>query len=107
MKHALIILFLFSVLVSCKEAPRERIEEKPNNPVAEYGNAMINAYQQGQKAGKTGNLFAVKQAVQAYHAAHDRYPQNLDELKDLIGSEIDTSLYVYDPQTGKVALRNP
>jgi hypothetical protein len=80
-------------------------KEKPKNPVAEYGDAMMNAYQKGQEAGKTGNLYAVKQAVQAYHAAHGTYPRNLDELEDLIGSKIDASLFDYDPQTGRVALK--
>lgn len=105
-KHVLIILFLISFILSCKEVPKTPVKEKPKNPVAEYGDAMINAYQKGQDAGKTGNLFAVKQALQAYHAAHDRYPQNLDELEDLIGTEIDASLYDYDPRTGRVALKN-
>ena len=107
MKHVLLILFLITLILSCKEVPKTRIEEKPKNPVAEYGDAMINAYQKGQEAGKTGNLFAVKQAVQAYHAAHGTYPQNLDDLEDLIGTEIDASLYDYDSRTGRVALRNP
>ncbi len=107
MKHVLLILFLISLILSCKEAPKTRIEEEPKNPVAEYGDAMINAYQKGQEAGKTGNLFAVKQAVQAYHAAYGTYPQNLDDLEDLIGTGINASLYDYDSRTGKVALKNP
>lgn len=88
---------ILSLFVACKE--------KPKNPVAEYGDAMINAYSKGKAGGETANLNGVRQAVQAYHAANDKYPQTLDEVKDLIGSEVDFSKFDYNPQTGAVNLK--
>jgi hypothetical protein len=97
MKRLFFAVFILAVIAACNE--------KPKNPVAEYGDAMINSYQKGKQAGIDGNLDAVKNAVQAYHAANDKYPQNLDEVQPLIGSAVDFSKYDYNPQTGTVILK--
>jgi hypothetical protein len=47
----------------------------------------------------------VKKAVAAYHASNDRYPESLDEVKDLIRSEIDLSKYEYNARNGSVSLK--
>ena len=91
-----IILTLF-FLLSC--------DQKPKNPVAEYGDALIDSYKRGQKAGEIANLDAVKKAVEAYRASNDRYPQKLDEIKDLIGTNIDLSKYEYNPENGLVSIK--
>ncbi len=80
-------------------------DQKPKNPVSEYGDALIGSYKRGQRAGETANLDAVRKSIEAYHAANDRYPQSLDEIKDLIGSNIDLSKYDYNPDNGKVSLK--
>lgn len=98
MKKILLILAVLSFLASC--------DEKPSNPVSEYGNAMLDSYKKAQKAGEAANLDAVKKAVQAYHALNDKYPRSLDDVKGLIGAEMDMSKYSYDPQTGTVSIRN-
>ena len=98
MKRLFFILLISSFIFSCKE--------KPKNPVAEYGDTMINSYQKGKQAAETGNLDAVRSAIRAYHAANDRYPQNLEEIKGLLGSELDFSKYDYDPQNGTVNIKN-
>lgn len=79
--------------------------EKPKNPVAEYGDSLIGAYKSGQHAGETANLDAVRKAIGAYHAANDKYPENLDQIKELIGSNIDLSPYSYNPVDGSVSLK--
>jgi hypothetical protein len=79
--------------------------EQPKNPVAEYGDSLIGAYKSGQQGGETANLDAVKKTVEMYHATHDKYPQNLDEIKDLISSKIDLSRYEYNPENGSVSLK--
>lgn len=94
----LFIVIILSFLISCKE--------RPKNPVAEYGDGMINSYKKGQRAGEMANLDAVRKTIQTYHAANDRYPQGLDEVKDMLGSNIDLSRYDYNPQTGEVALKD-
>lgn len=98
MKRLFLGLAVLSLIAAC--------DEKPKNPVSEYGNTMIDSYKKGQKAGETANLDAVKKAVQAYHALNDKYPQSLDDVKELIGAEMDMSKYSYDPQTGTVNLKN-
>ena len=80
-------------------------KERPKNPVAEYGNTMINSYQKGKQAGEDGNLEAVRKAIQAYHAANEKYPRKLDEIQSLIGSEMDFSKYDYNPENGTVTLK--
>ena len=81
-------------------------DRKPKNPVAEYGNSLIGAYKSGQHAGQIGNLEAVQKAVAAYHASNDKYPETLDQVKDLIGSDVDMSQYDYNPENGAVSLKN-
>lgn len=97
MKRLFFAVAILSVILAC--------DEKPKNPVAEYGDTMINSYQKGKQTGVSGNLDAVKNAVQAYHAANDKYPRNLDEVQPLIGSQVDFSKYDYDPQSGTVTLK--
>jgi hypothetical protein len=80
-------------------------DQKPKNPVAEYGDSMIGAYKSGQHAGEIGNLEAVKKAVAAYRASNDKFPESLDQVKDLIGSKIDLSQYDYNPENGSVSLK--
>jgi hypothetical protein len=98
MKRLSFTVVILGVILAC--------DEKPKNPVAEYGNTMINSYQKGKQTSVDGNLDAVKNAVNAYHAANDKYPQNLDEIKPLLGgSDMDFSTYDYNPENGAVTLR--
>jgi hypothetical protein len=91
------IIFTALLIISC--------DEKPKTPVSEYGDALIDSYKKGQQAGEIANLDAVKKAVAAYHASNDRYPESLDEVKDLIRSEIDLSKYEYNARNGSVSLK--
>jgi hypothetical protein len=98
MKKLFFAVITLAVLVAC--------DEKPKNPVAEYGDVMMNSYQKGKQAGVEGNLDAVKNAVKAYHATNDKYPQSLDEIEPLLGgSKMDFSMYDYNPENGTVTLK--
>jgi hypothetical protein len=98
MKRLFITALFLAFLFSC--------EEKPKNPVAEYGDTMINSYQKGKQAGEDQNLDAVRKAVQAYHAANDKYPQDLEEIQPLLGGTVlNMSKYDYNPQNGVVTLK--
>ena len=77
-------------------------DEKPKNPVAD---TMIDSYQKGKQAGEAGNLDAVRKAIQTYHASNDKYPQNLEEIKSLLSSEVDFSKYDYNSESGAVTLK--
>lgn len=91
---AIILILLFSC------------DQKPKNPASEYGDALINAYKRSGGAVETAlNLDAVEKAVMAYQTTHGVYPQSLDEVRDLIGTPIDTSKYDYNPETGSVSLK--
>jgi hypothetical protein len=91
------IFFVLFLLFSCKE--------KPKNPVAEYGNALVDSYKRGQQAGEKANLEALKQAVASYRATNGRLPENLEEAQEFIGSGIDMSKYDYNPDNGMVSLK--
>ena len=97
MKKLFFAVVILAAVLAC--------DEKPKNPVAEYGDAMINSYQKGKQAGEEGNLDAVKKAIQAYHATNDKYPQNLEEIKSLLSSEVDFSKYDYNSENGAATLK--
>ena len=95
---------LICALVSCTFLTIA-CDEKPKNPVSEYGDALIGSYKSSQLAGEAANLDAVKKAVQAYRAANDKYPAVLEDVGDLIGGKVDFSKYDYNPETGEVSLK--
>ena len=95
-----IILIILSSLTAC--------DEKPKNPVADVGDNLINSFKKGREAGAIANLHALKMAIQVYYAENDKYPENLDELSDLVksSSEIDFSGFDYDTETGRISINN-
>lgn len=98
MKRIILIVVALSLFVAC--------ENKPKNPVSEYGDALIDSYNKGKQAGETANLDAVKKTIQAYRVMHDKYPQNLDEIKSMLSRDIDFSKYEYNPENGAVNIRS-
>jgi hypothetical protein len=94
MKKLFFALAILAVVPAC--------DEKPKNSVAGYGDTMINVYQKGKKAGDEVTLDAVRKTIQAYHAANDKYPQNLEEIKSLLGAEVDFSKYDYNSESGTI-----
>ena len=97
LKTVVSILICLLFLLAC--------DEKPKNPVAEYGDALVGSYKRGQQAGEKANLDAVKKAVQLYYSTNDKFPKNLDEAKDFLGPDIDISKYDYNPDNGTVSLK--
>ncbi len=57
-------------------------DEKPKNPAAEYGDAVVDSYKRSQQVAEKANLDAVKKAVQLYYAANEKFPKSLDKAKD-------------------------
>jgi len=98
MRQLFFIVMILFLLTAC--------DQKPKNPVAEYGDALINSYKRGQQAGEVANLDAIKKAIQAYHAVNDKYPESLKDIEKLLGTTIDDSKYDYNPDTGMVSLKN-
>ena len=91
-------IFLISLfIIAC--------DQKPKNPVSEYGEGLISSYKKSQQAAEEANLDAVKKAIEAYHATNDKYPKNLDEIKDLIISNLDLSKYDYNSENGKISVK--
>jgi hypothetical protein len=94
----LLCVLVFFSTVGCKE--------KPGNPVAEYGNKLIESYQKSQNAAETANLDAIKKSLQQYRAEHEEYPRSLKDIENLAGVVIDPDRYDYNPQTGSVSLKS-
>lgn len=94
---AVILFVSFLFIFACNE--------KPKNPVSEYGDALIDSYKRGQQAGETANLDAVKRAIQSYYASNGKYPESLEAAEEFMGAKIDISKYEYDPSTGRVTLK--
>ncbi len=80
-------------------------DQKPNNPVSDYGDALLGARQRAQEGAEIANLDAIKKSIEAYRAANDKYPESLKDIEGLLGSPVDFSKYDYNPQTGAVALK--
>ncbi len=101
MKRLFFIIFVILTFMSA-------CDEKPKNPVAEVGDNLINSYKKGMRAGAIANLHALKMAIQVYYAENDKYPENLDELSNLVksSSEIDFSGFDYDPESGSISINN-
>jgi hypothetical protein len=91
------ILFCLFFLFAC--------DEKSKNPVAEYGDALMDSYKRGQQTEVKSNLDIVKKAVQLYYSTNDKFPKTLDEAKDFMGPDIDLSKYDYNPDNGTVSLK--
>ncbi|MFA6055554.1 MAG: hypothetical protein WC769_09275 [Thermodesulfovibrionales bacterium] len=96
-KTVVSILICLFFLLAC--------DEKPKNPVAEYGDALVNSYKRSQQAAEEANLDALKKAVQLYYASNERFPKNLNEAKEFISPDMDLSKYDYSPDTGTVSLK--
>ncbi|MEF9475807.1 MAG: type II secretion system protein GspG [Candidatus Mariimomonas ferrooxydans] len=93
------VLFAFLVLssvliVSC-------------NPAEEAGNTLIQSYENSKKAIEQVNLKNIQRAVQMYRTINGKYPQGLEDIESMMDSPVDMELYQYNPDTGKVGLRNP
>ncbi len=99
MKAAYIFLFLsLLILAAC--------DEKPKNPVAVQGDRLIDSYHRSQDARDVANLDAIKQAIQAYRAANDKLPQDLEEIKPLLSApDLDLSKFTYNPADGSAAIK--
>jgi hypothetical protein len=90
-------LVLVSIASGCKEAPK--------NPVEEYGMGLVNSLGRSKEAARAANLDALRRTIAAFRAANGRYPQSLEEIASFMGSDVEPDIYDYDPETGKIALR--
>ena len=96
-KTVVSILICLVFLLAC--------DEKPKNPAAEYGDALVDSYKRSQQAAENANLDALKKAVQLYYASNERFPKTLDEANNFISHDIDISKYDYNPDNGTVSLK--
>ncbi len=95
-------LFLVTMLMLLSSS----CEQKPNNPVSQYGDTVVDAYKNtGNKVSETMNLDVLRTAVQTYHASHGAYPRSLDDIKDSVALTVDLSRYNYNPDNGVVSLK--
>ncbi len=93
--------FCFSIFVLVLPA----CQEKPKNPVSEYGDSLIKSYKGAGNAAEQANLDAVQKSVNAYRAANEGFPKSLQDVEGMLGGQIDLTQYDYDPTSGKVTLK--
>lgn len=79
--------------------------EKPKNPAAEYGDALIRAKDRSSQVVEQTDIEAVKRALREYNAANGRYPSELRDIEQMVGKTIDPNRFDYDPESGYVSLR--
>ena len=75
-----------------------------DNPVQDYGNKVLGAYDRSGKAAGQASLANLQRAVEAYRAANGNYPPSLQELESFTGEAIDPAVFRYSPTTGKIEL---
>jgi hypothetical protein len=90
---------MLTVIVSSLALPA--CNSKQENPV----NTYVSVKKSASDAADIANLDALRQTVQAYHAANGNYPASLKDVEGMLGSPVDFSKYNYDPQTGSVTMK--
>ncbi|MDH5201986.1 MAG: hypothetical protein OEZ31_09215 [Nitrospirota bacterium] len=75
------------------------------NPVEEYGDTVIKTYKGTQQFGKEVSLKQLQESIKAFHAAHGRYPKDLEEIRNFTGLNLDGDKYDYDPSLGIIKLK--
>lgn len=104
MKYFIPCVLVFGFVFACSEKPKEQAAPAPVDPMTR---SAAGAYHRSKEAGAEANIDSIRTAIKAFHAANDRYPASLDEIKAFIGSDIDLGPYTYDPQTGSVTIKTP
>lgn len=75
-------------------------DKEKDNPVSQYGDALIGAHQSSRETAETATLASMQESIRLYFAANGRYPGSLSEIEDLVDAPIDSQKYEYDPRTG-------
>ncbi|GAB4482680.1 MAG: hypothetical protein OHK006_01680 [Thermodesulfovibrionales bacterium] len=104
MKNALPCVLVLSIACACSEKPKDQAAPVPVDPMTR---SAAGAYHRSKEAGAAANIDSIRTAIKAFHAANDRYPASLDEIKSFVGSDIDLGPYTYDPLTGSVTIKTP
>ncbi len=89
----LTVLFLFFILVSCK------------NPVEQYGDEVTDAYKRTERFSNEMSLKELQKAIQAFSVSNGRYPETMEELEEFAGIQVSHEQFDYDPNTGIISLR--
>ena len=83
----------------------ETPEVKSGDPLAEYGDKLLDSYEHAGEMAAKVSLEAVRLTVRNFKVMNNRYPADLEELSKSMG-DFDTSPYDYDPKTGTVTLKS-
>jgi PBP1b-binding outer membrane lipoprotein LpoB len=101
MKTATISILLFLCILfilGCEKNPAK-------SRVDEYADTMVSTYKGTKEKGKHVNIQSMQNAIQMYHAIHNRYPATIEDVAALMDKPIDTSSYEYNPGTGEIRLK--
>lgn len=75
------------------------------NPVEQYGDDVTKAYKRTQQFGSRMEVKNLQDAIRSFQVMNGRYPNDLKEIEQFIGTPLDSGKYEYDPSTGTVAAR--
>ncbi len=89
------LVLSFILVISCKQ-----------DPVKDYGEGLIGAYESSQRAVEQVNLVNMQRAVRMYRIANGKLPDMLEDVSYMMDSQVDFDKYQYDPETGKVKLKS-
>lgn len=95
-----IIILSFFLITGCKGENKE-----PKGPVRDYYNGMLRALDRAKDAQRQANLQALRTTIAQYRAENGKNPESLEELKGQLGEGFRFEDYLYNPETGEVALK--
>jgi hypothetical protein len=97
MLRSLFIIALLSSLffISCKD-----------NPVDDYGTTVVDKYKSTEQFADRISLQNIQQSVTTFRLTNGRFPEDIEELSDFIGTDLDPEKYDYDPSTGNITKKD-
>lgn len=75
------------------------------NPVEQYGDTVIKSYKNTQKTMSGVEIQKLQESIRTFQSMNGRFPNDLKELSDFVGSPLDSNRYHYDPSTGTIAAK--
>ncbi len=91
----ILFILLTVVAVGCKK-----------DPFAEFGEDAIESWERTDRTADLANLKTIQNAVRIYRTTNGEYPDELNDIESLIGSQVDFDKYEYNPENGTVKLKN-
>ena len=98
MRKALFIISLLLLIspLSCTEK---------SDPLDRYGETVVDKLESTRELGNQVSVARIQDSIRSFHAVNGRYPEDIEEIERFTGLTLDPGIYVYDPSTGLIALK--